>query len=179
MTSLHLAACINDIANAKAVSCTGPTDQQAIACMPNFAVSAGLCYGRWHAQGIRCAHGIATQLPFHFPFSVPTHRLRGRGVMHGNARQQYRRRMQCRVLPGRRPLFWYVRVCSGPVRIVALAPLWGLWTFLPDHMPLEHTPTMSLQMWRAQLVQRRPMQPTPLARMPLIPSLRHATRATI
>jgi hypothetical protein len=77
-------------------------------------------------------------------------------------------------------------LCSGMCMCVLGHCAWWrwhhcrvLWTSLPDHIPLGHIPTMSIQMWRAQLVQRRPMQPTPLARMPLIPSLRHATRATI
>jgi hypothetical protein len=44
-TPFHIAACINDIANATAVSCTGPTDQQAIACIANYHVSSGICSG--------------------------------------------------------------------------------------------------------------------------------------
>jgi hypothetical protein len=45
---LLTAACTNDIANATVVSCTGLTDQQAIACIPNFAVSNGVCSGAAH-----------------------------------------------------------------------------------------------------------------------------------
>jgi hypothetical protein len=45
ITIRHTAACINDITNATAVACTGPTDQQAIACKANYHVSSGICTG--------------------------------------------------------------------------------------------------------------------------------------
>jgi hypothetical protein len=118
-------------------------------------------------------------MSFYVSFSVPTHCQCGRSVVHGNARQQHRRRVQRRILPGRRPLLWYVTACSGPLRIVALAQLGGFSDLFAGSYITPAQSNDLKNMLRAQLVQHRPMPPTPHALTPLMPSLRRATRASI